>query len=297
MFTCKYCHIHLKTLKSYVDHYRFHKNEAHPSFCCGIIGCMRDFVTYNAFKSHIYRNHTEYSPSPQVKSVLSSFKCENVLCEKQCKDLLAHLRTHMTGGQKVNCPFSGCNRTFKVKSSLSAHISRPHRNWSLEQVSPAWVFNPSHQNPLSVTSENDATDHCVDDSLAVELPDNVTDLYLRNLCIFYMKLQAKYLIPSSTVQMIVEEMNHLNELGQLHVQKHLELTLINDTSLSESDICGVVRKLKKYDLHATCSASLSTTHARQQYFHKHFNYVHPQRVYLGTDDNRKAKYAQYIPLK
>lgn len=40
-------------------------------------------------------------------------------------------------------------------------------------------------------------------------PD-VKVLYMRNLCLFYMRLQAKYLIPSSTVQVIAEEINSLS---------------------------------------------------------------------------------------
>ncbi|KAA0702250.1 FRAS1-related extracellular matrix protein 2 ECM3 -like protein NV domain-containing protein 1 [Triplophysa tibetana] len=37
-------------------------------------------------------------------------------------------------------------------------------------------------------------------------------MYTKNLCMFYMKLQAKHLIPSSTIQMIVEEINGLHDI-------------------------------------------------------------------------------------
>lgn len=34
-----------------------------------------------------------------------------------------------------------------------------------------------------------------------------------------------------------------------------------------------------------------------QYFQKNFSYVHPQTISLGTDENRKEQFAQYIPIK
>lgn len=41
-------------------------------------------------------------------------------------------------------------------------------------------------------------------------------LYMRNLCMFYMKLQAKFLVPSSTIQMIVEQVDSLSDVSPVH---------------------------------------------------------------------------------
>lgn len=51
-------------------------------------------------------------------------------------------------------------------------------------------------------------------SAAIDMPENDSHSYLRNICLFYLKLQGQMLIPASTTQTIVEEMQNVHELGQ-----------------------------------------------------------------------------------
>lgn len=39
---------------------------------------------------------------------------------------------------------------------------------------------------------------------------NFSDLYLRNICMFNMKLQGQHLLPVSTIQNIIEEMQNIH---------------------------------------------------------------------------------------
>lgn len=54
---------------------------------------------------------------------------------------------------------------------------------------------------------------------------NFSNLYLRNICMFYMKLGGQHLLPVSTIQNIIEEMQNIQELGQAYTMNRLNLLL------------------------------------------------------------------------
>lgn len=111
-----------------------------------------------------------------------------------------------------------------------------------------------------------------------------------------MKLQANHLIPSSTIQMIVEEINGLHDICSQHTTKQFKEILKESTPISDSDVEAALNGVTDLHLHS-CSLPLTTEYTRKQFFQKNFSYVHPQPIYLGTDDKRRDRYAQYIPLK
>lgn len=106
------------------------------------------------------------------------------------------------------------------------------------------------------------------------------DLYLRNVSLFYLKLQGKFLLPASTIQSIVEEMDNIHVLGQAYTLSRLCSLLQNDTSLSDDDIAKVCDSVKESDT-----------------FKKMFHYVEPKKLLLGRDENGKDRFAYYVPIK
>lgn len=113
-----------------------------------------------------------------------------------------------------------------------------------------------------------------------------------------MQLQAKYLIPSSTIQIIVDdEINSLNDICHQYTKKEFKEVLAAKVNLSDTGIESVLSCLGGADLHSSCSSHLSTEYKRKQYFKKNFSYVHPQAIYMGKDENRRYCYAQYTPLQ
>ena len=44
--------------------------------------------------------------------------------------------------------------------------------------------------------------------------DNLQDIFINSLALFYLKLQAEYIIPASTIQMIIEEFQTVHDQGQ-----------------------------------------------------------------------------------
>lgn len=162
-----------------------------------------------ALKAHVYRSHN--SPVSQLDDTQTSYICDDINCKKQCidlRDLLAHLKVHLNKHELVHWPFSNCNKAFKVKSSFTSHVSRTHKhdtdvNCRVPDSKPS-VSSQIEPNETGI-------DQSEDQSQVTEVID-ITSLYMRNLCLFYMQLQAKYLIPLSTIQVIVEEINGLNDI-------------------------------------------------------------------------------------
>lgn len=67
---------------------------------------------------------------------------------------------------------------------------------------------------------------------------NFSDLYLRNVCMFYIKLQGQYLLPASTIQNIVEEIQNIHVLGQTYTLNRLNL-LLKEMSVADEDIVKI----------------------------------------------------------
>lgn len=137
VFTCRSCSLSLKSVKGYVDHQILNRHEAHGQFPCCVADCKHLLVKYSAFKTHCHRHHKNPSVS-ELDVMQGPYTCENTSCKKPCtdlKDLLAHLRSHLSKNELVNCPFANCGKTFKVRSSFTLHISRIHKHATAGQES------------------------------------------------------------------------------------------------------------------------------------------------------------------
>lgn len=97
-------------------------------------------------------------------------------------------------------------------------MSRKHRNCSVNSITDS--HRPSASEILSVTSEQCTADLDLNtgESEVSEMGpfQNFDDLYLRNVNLFYTKLQGQFLLPASTIQNFVDEMQNIHELGQTY---------------------------------------------------------------------------------
>lgn len=140
-------------------------------------------------------------------------------------------------------------------------MSRKHRYWLENCESP--TSSATIQEPASVSDDEDTVgDGC-----------NYSDLYLRNICMFYMKLQGQYLLPVSTIQDIIEEMQNIHELGQAYTMIRLNL-LLKDMSIPDEDIVKITDTIKQSDLFTACHIGpMRTVYLRTQCFKDMFKYV------------------------
>lgn len=95
----------------------------------------------------------------------------------------------------------------------------------------------------------------------------------------------------------MEEVNSLSGVCHQYTRSQIRGALQANTNLTESEIKDVLTLLNYTSLHASCSPALSSEHLRRQYFQTNFSYVHPQAISLGIHENRKERFAQYIPIK
>lgn len=81
----------------------------------------------------------------------------------------------------------------------------------------------------------------------MDIAENFSDIFLRNVSLFYLKLQGQFMLPASTIQNIVEEMQNIHDLGKTYTLSKLSSLLKNETPLSDEDIAKVCESVKGFD--------------------------------------------------
>lgn len=119
--------------------------------------------------------------------------------------------------------------------------------------------------PIPDGSDEDGSDE-PDELLAVD-----ESLFLQNLSLFYLKLQAKLLLPATTIQTIIEEFQNVHDIGLTHLLKKLsdKLTVLG---IPEATIKNIIDEIKKEDLLKTFNSVLNTDQKRKTAFKKNLLY-------------------------
>lgn len=143
------------------------------------------------------------------RNVSVQLKCSFNFCSSEYADLKTlkcHLSGHIDEGLTVTCPFDGCSKTFNVKSSFLTHISRYHKGWDVTKIAPVHICEltersfqgeGSHVEPVELEEpESFNIDAEQSDNFC---SDQVKDNFTESLAQFYLGLQAKYLVPASTI--------------------------------------------------------------------------------------------------
>lgn len=144
--------------------------------------------------------------------------CGKVL--KNVKDLLQHMNGHILDGNEVQCPFEGCLLKLRVKLTFSSHLSRKHGDTNRKVLPDLQVDQPCNfYNDLSDLIHNDSNVEInndfgsFSDQEESSLEADFTELFLKSLALFYLKLTAKYRMPATTMQMIVSERMSVYDLS------------------------------------------------------------------------------------
>lgn len=78
----------------------------------------------------------------------------------------------------------------------------------------------------SSSTANDICDHEEANGQISQAADSdVDELFIRNLALFYLKLQSKYLLPSSVIQYIAEEFQSIHSIGFSYCLQKLTTSL------------------------------------------------------------------------
>lgn len=300
MVVCRFCNRTFASFKGYVLHCRIHRNEPRCVFKCEYAACTQTFCTYSAFRGHFYRHHNFPALAVCHKSpIVSNFACAIALCARQfqtVKELLSHLKEHFVEGRPVACPVTGCKSTFTLKSSFTAHMSRKHKECSASDISE--IYKEVSPQSSSDTVFNDTSQNVATDDGTDGLTQNFNETFLRNMCMFYLKLQGQLLLPSSTIQIIVEEMQNLHEMGQEYTISKLHTLLRGELSLTDDAIDKVAACVRDSDLFSNShQGPLRSIYSRAQVFKSMFRHIEPTKITLGSDENLMQRFAYYIPVK
>ena len=197
------------------------------------------------------------------------------------------------------CPFRQCDKKFTVKSTFTSHVSRQHKDYSegILVESIASTSSTSDRYDESCDTQLESPSQSSDEDMEVYSERADEGEFVRHLALFYLKLQAKLLLPSSTIQTIIEHYQEIHDINQSHLLSKLNEKLTS-LGLSEADINTVIDTLRNEDLHrASNTHTLKTDHKRKTFFKSNFNYVEPLSIYFGQNESGKECFGQYVPVK
>lgn len=254
---CHICNVHCKTIKAYTQHYQIHRHERNVHFPCCVSGCMKTCFTYKGLVSHVSRHHggvrDEDANNATYQSAGVVVECMLQFCQQQCSDIqefLAHLKNHIKEGLNVPCPFGKCTKQFNKKTSFSSHISRYHRHYTVHSLTPRILCSGvdiETSNPHSVTEPaicfdgsntyEDSGDDDIDNEDGVETGASVAE-YTKAIALFFLKLYSKSLVPETTIQTIVDEMNILHQLTRESAKTNVKSKLLK-AGVSGDVVCKV----------------------------------------------------------
>lgn len=224
--------------------------------------------------------------------------CKNVVIS-DVHNLIAHIKTHLDEKAKIICPFISCNRFYQVKSSFSSHVSRCH--WdsmnTIKRVTLKNNYVNDHQesNVSNYNSANDVNEIFEDGNILND--STLNQNFVRNLALFYLKLETKHLLPSSTIQKISEEILELSNCNnEIICEKIKQKLLTYSTSPDEAE--QIVSEIRNNNLISIYNLEFFKTDYKRKCFYKRnfYNYVEPVNIYLGINKLKKPSYCQYIPI-
>lgn len=126
---------------------------------------------------------------------------------------------------------------------------------------------------------HDETESAMAGNLLCDSEHSTKDLFIQNLALFYMKLQAKYLIPVSTVEMIIKDFEEVHTIALTHI-KSTVCSLLKQ-HMSEEDCQHVLQEMDDSDLLNSCNTRMfSSSCKRETFFKKNFQYVAPKKYSL-----------------
>ena len=181
-------------------------------------------------------------------------------------------------------------------SSFLSHMGRKH---SAEQAASAGgVSGDNTDNPDDGNGNDYGTDHAEFAEIGESFSNKEDgDVFLTNLALFYLRMQAKMLLPATTISALIEEFQAINSNGMAHI-----LTIISQ----ELEKLGIPRDRINEILDGLSKENLLKMHnegvfrsdqTRKTFFKSNFSYVEPTQVYLGIDPNGKERFCQYVPVK
>jgi hypothetical protein len=105
-------------------------------------------------------------------------------------------------------------------------------------------------------------------------------------------------VPASTIQKIIQEMQAMHNISQIHLKQHVKIKLA-EMSVGNEVIDQIASEFLPNDIFNLAhgdKGTLSTDYRRKQFFKNNFRYVAPVTIYLGFDKYHVKRYYEYVPI-
>lgn len=140
----------------------------------------------------------------------------------------------MKNQETVPCPYRTCNKTWKVLSSFTCHLSRFHKkNDCISNNEQDFLFNENEILEVPLEYNLDDNNTTIEHQNTIDVKDR-QNMFILNTAQFYLMLESKLLVPGSTIQCIVNEINKMHEEDQ-EIKAKMRNCLISK-NVSESHI-------------------------------------------------------------
>ncbi len=282
---------------------RIHIHVANVRFNCAFPACNKSFKKFSAFKTHCYRHKEGKSKLKSMPFTSFELTCHVDSCQVRCETLnrfYQHLKTHIREGRSISCPFQQRDKSFSVVSTFTAHVSRKHSDCLevnlIDSVALPHGMNECTEQQFEISQDflcsDTATDGLEQDTFGESVDE---DQFLRHPALFYLKLQSKCLIPSSTVQIIVDHLQEIHEMSHSHLL--FKLRAKNCALVSEADINTISEILKvKISFRLLIHKSLKLI-KKERHFLRIPSTMYYQFHCLGTNEAGKECFSQYVSIK
>jgi hypothetical protein len=200
-------------------------------------------------------------------------------------------------------------------SSFTSHVSRSHSNWSqgnlenigdveLEDGNIARESNESEgdpENDIEPAYHEDMPNDAPEDDFCEDGDEGLSeDVFLESVALFYLKLEAKFHLPQSSIQEIVTSVCDFHKLSQNELQSQLK-KLLQEEGITNEKIDYIVDDVFNSDLfdmvHDSVTGTLRSNYTRKKYYKTCFDYVTPLSIRLGRDKDNIDRHYHYVPIK
>jgi len=297
MFSCPRCGlIGFTGIRQVILHLAsVHSSERNFQVVCnfskGCGSCCSVFHSVASFRSHIYKYHKNLLSGIQdddclIKTEILCPVCSDAL--SSLRDVSSHYREHCEQGIAVQCLVKHCNSSFTVISSYTAHMSRMHKNVSIDSLRGD-LIRQIRTEQLEACSEVITSDDLdIDEVQDIDRPD-VT----RNIALLFLKMKAEYCLADSTVQAIIDDFAQAFAVSSAYASHDIRLVCAKH-GLPASDTEEIIR-VGQTSIWDEAVSVLSTDYKRNNFYKENFPFVNPCE-YKFVDDCNSTETFEYVSI-
>jgi len=261
------------------------------NFSKAVGSCCSVFNSVASFRSHIYKYHNNLlfgirHDDSTVRTEIRCPVCGDVL--SSLRNVSSHYREHCEHGITVQCLVKHCDSSFNVISSYTAHMSRIHKNISIDSLRVELLqqvrIGESEVSNEVVTSDDFDTDEVQD----MDRPD-----ITRNVALLFLKMKAEHCLADSTVQAIIDDFAQAFAVSTAFANHNIR-SLCAKHGLSASDTEELIT-VGQTSIWNKAVSELSTDCKRNTFYKQNFPFVNPCE-YKFIDECNCTETFQYVPI-